>query len=303
MNYVIKKGFLMFTAAMFCSLWTRAQQDHSSLNYVYDAYHINPAYAGYHMDPVVNFSAMGFLENMEGAPRTLSFSAHGKALNPKVAFGAHVFNDQIGVTSTNGIYGSYSYKLIARNRNSYSSWEYNPHVLAFGISAGVSFYKENLQSLNMGNDPHFQENVSLALPNFGVGIYYSKNKFFAGLSVPEILNNWRDDKVMLSRHFYLNAGYQIVTGRSIKIQFNSLLKYVDGAPLQIDGNATLDFKEKLNFGIGYRSASSLNFLLGLHVARNFQVRYFYLTNVGSHSDQINFNNHEIVLSYRFASTK
>ncbi len=300
MTQIGKKLFFVLAASAI-SILTKAQQDPARSNYIFDPLSINPAYAGYYLDPILNFSAKGFLQSMEGSPQTLSFSAHGKALNPKVGLGINLIHDEIGVTSNTGIYGNYSYKLVSRNHNSYTSWGFHPHVLAFGISAGVSFYNEDLQSLGIDDDPNFAQNASLVLPNFGVGIYYSKNKFFAGLSIPKILNNyWEGKDFTLSRHVYLNSGYQFITGQFTKLELSTLIKYVNGAPLQADGNVVFDFDDKVNIGVGYRTTSQLNFLLGIGLAKNFQLRYCYEVMLDGTSEKINFNNHEIMISYRFA---
>jgi len=275
-----------------------AQQQPSNYNYLIDPFSMNPAAAGDDIDPVFNLSARGSLQGMEGAPRTMLFSVHGRALSPKVGLGLNVFSDKIGVSDANGVYGSYSYSLISRNRNSFTSWGFHPHVLSFGVKAGVAFFNENLRSLDIDNDPNFRENVSIISPSVGVGVYYSKDKFFAGLSIPEILTVWESHNLNLSKHLFMNAGYEFHLNPTSKIQLNSLMKYVVGSPLQADANVILEFKDKIKFGLGYRSISYINFMAGFQFIDGLDFGYFYEIPLSNNVREMSFNNHEISLRYK-----
>ncbi|GAA5038155.1 membrane protein [Marivirga lumbricoides] len=295
----IMRRILLTLSVLLITIKIQAQQLPASYNYLFDPFSINPAYAGFAVDPVFNFMAKGNLNNVEGAPMSMAFSAHGQALHPNVAFGANAYSDRIGVSNTNGIYGSYSYKLISKNRNAYTSWGYHPHVLSFGIRAGAAFYNERLSSLNIDNDPNFEKNVNFVSPSFGVGVYYSKDRFFAGLSVPEVLTGWERKNLNKDMHLLMNAGYEIFTGHFTKVQVNSLIKYVQGAPVQLDGHLMLEFKEKLMIGAGYRSVSRMNFMIGFPFLNGFKLAYVYEMMLGKHAKNLSFNNHEINIRYRW----
>ncbi|WP_375577961.1 PorP/SprF family type IX secretion system membrane protein [Marivirga tractuosa] len=290
--------FVILISMLLMAFSSMAQQQPSNYNYLIDPFSINPAMAGYEFDPIFNLSAKGSFQGMDGAPRSMFFSTHGKALSPKVGLGLNFFSDKIGVTSTNGVYGSYSYSLISKNKNSFTSWGFHPHVLSFGLRAGVSFFNENLRSLDIDDDPNFEKNISIVTPSVGLGIYYSKNKFFAGLSIPEILTIWEDQNLNLSRHLFLNSGYELILNPKSKIQLNSLIKMVKGSPLQIDGNAILELKDKIRLGLGYRSISYVNFMVGFEFINGLDFNYFYEIPLSSNVQKINFNNHEISLRYR-----
>jgi type IX secretion system PorP/SprF family membrane protein len=279
------------------SSFVKAQQQPANYNYLIDPFSINPAFAGYEIDPIFNASVKGSFQGMEGAPRTVVFSAHGKALSPKVGLGLNFFSDKIGVTGTNGIYGSYSYSLISKNRNSFTSWGFHPHVLSFGLRAGVSFFNENLRSLNIDDDPNFGSNISILRPSVGIGLYYSKNRLFTGISIPELLTLWESQNLNLDRHIFFNAGYNFLLSQRSKIQLVSLMKYVEGAPMQINVNTILEFKDKIKIGVGYKSISYVDFMLGFHLINNLDLAYFYEVPVTSTVRNLNINIHEISLRY------
>ncbi|WMN10944.1 PorP/SprF family type IX secretion system membrane protein [Marivirga salinae] len=292
------KRFLILLAIGMIASVGMAQQMPANYNYLLDPFSINPAVAGYDIDPVFNFSARGSFQGMEGSPRSMFFSTHGKALSPKVGLGANFYSDKIGVTSTNGVYGSYSYSLISKNKNSFTSWGFHPNVLSFGLRAGVSFFNESLRSLKVDDDPNFEKNISIVRPSVGVGLYFSKNKFFAGLSIPEVLTVWENENLNLNRHLFLNAGYELILNHTSKIQLNSLIKVVKGSPIQADGNAILEFKDKIKVGLGYRSVSYVNFMIGFQFINDLDFNYFYELPLSSSVKQMNFNIHEVSLRYR-----
>lgn len=294
------KGTLLSVCAcmLICSAAV-AQQFPSSYTYIFDPFSLNPAYTGYNVVPEITVANKSSFQGIEGAPRTTFFSAHGQVYDPKVSVGVGFIADKIGVTSTTGIYGSYAYKVISRNRNVYTSWGFHPHVLSLGLRAGVAHYKEDLTTLGINSDQNFERNVSFAFPNVGFGIYYSRRQYNIGFSVPELITTSEARNYSLGRHMFLNASYQLLTGASSKLNFNSLVKYVDGAPLQADISTQIEFRDKMLFGIGYRSVSRMSFMLGFFLMKGFKLGYVYDQPFGSNTREISFNNHEFMINYRF----
>src|SRR5690606_15154494 len=194
---------LLFVSLTLCC---QAQQQPSFSQYMYNTLSFNPAYAGSQSLAEANISAGGQFMGIEGAARSMYFSVHGQALSARTGLGFTAGRDEIGVSSTTRLQGSYAFRLISRNKNSYSSWSYVPNVLSLGLSAGISRYHEDLNSLGIDNDPNFQENITRYVPHFGVGIYYSKDPFYVGLSVPQIVNVFAGKQLNISSHIYLNGG-------------------------------------------------------------------------------------------------
>jgi type IX secretion system PorP/SprF family membrane protein len=268
--YIIISGLLQMLSVVTSS----AQQAPLSIQYMFNTLTINPAFSGYHGNADITFSGQGQANGIEGAPTTMMFTADTPLNNEKIGIGVTFVNDKIGSTTSNSLFGNYSFKLISQNKNSYSSWGFLPTSLSLGIRAGVTFIKEDLQQLGTGSDPNFFENTNITIPTFGFGIYYSKNHFYAGISSPQLLKNNRDN-LNLNRHYYFNTGLMLKLNRDWLFKPNGLMKYVEGAPSQLDANMIFSYRNVFDVGMGYRSASSINFLAGFTVSNHLRVVYFY----------------------------
>ena len=84
---------------------------------------------------------------------------------------------------------------------------------------GTMNYKTDFSKLNLTRpgDPIFAQDLNALTANFGTGIFYNTDKFYAGFSVPNLVRtHLRRVDVALSEyevkqntHLYLNAGYLI----------------------------------------------------------------------------------------------
>ena len=86
-------------------------------------------------------------------------------------------NDKIGPTNNSSLFGSFAYRINLTKKSK----------LALGLSAGVNLIQARLSTLNIDqpSDPTFQNNINnKANPNFGFGAYYSRERFYAGISAP-----------------------------------------------------------------------------------------------------------------------
>src|SRR5690606_38731731 len=145
--------------------------------------------------------------------------------------------------------------------------------------------------------PNFQENITSYVPHFGVGIYYSKDPFYVGLSVPQLVNVFAGKQLNLNSHIYLNGGVYLNTGIYTSLHLSTLVKYVKGAPLQLNANAIMTIHDKVEVGAGWRSFSAINLMTGLRISQKFRLAYFYEFPLANR--QIGFNQHELMLNYRF----
>ncbi|MDX8554412.1 type IX secretion system membrane protein PorP/SprF [Tenacibaculum sp. 1B UA] len=107
-----------------------------------------------------------------------------------------------------------------------------------------------------------------------------------------------EDDLDISVPVYGYYGYRFFTNRfeEVMIKPSIFFKYEGGAPLQVDLNMAVNYKNKLEIGTGYRRSSSINFLAGIYAIKNFKFVYFY--NVGFNTSVLG-NNHGVVLSYTF----
>jgi type IX secretion system PorP/SprF family membrane protein len=292
---------------LFLSLAARVfgQQDPMYSQYIFNGLLINPAYAGTRELFNATFLYRNQWVNIPGAPVTGVFSIDSPIESQKVGLGAKVIADKIGITSHTGLSGIYSYKIY-----------FPKSALSFGLEAGVGFYNSNLSevdySQNSQNDPAFQGNSHSILPNFNFGTYYHTDRFYAGLSVTDILGRTIQNKINpnmvtdvgihIVSHLFLTSGYLFDLSPGIGFQPSFLLKYVGGAPLEGDINAVLLLHDLIALGVSWRSSASVNFMTEIRINKNLKLGYSYEYSTNELSN-FTSGSHEIVLRYQFANTK
>ncbi|WP_109851821.1 type IX secretion system membrane protein PorP/SprF [Aquimarina sp. AU58] len=288
---ILSKGFL-------CPIF--GQQTPVFANYNYNTVVINPAHAGFYPDSDITLTNRGYLNQLDGSPRNIGLTVNSPLRSKNMGLGAGVYSDQVGVTTTTSLFGAYAYKIVFdHNYNQARWWSYNPNVLSFGITGGAMIYNENLLELGIDNDPNFANNINTVIPTLGVGVLYNREHVYIGVSAPNLLGDSlsSEDNINLETPYYAYAGYRCFASRfkEVLITPSVLVKYVSGAPIQVDINTTVNYKNKIEIGAGYRTSSSMNFLAGFYISNHLRVLYNY--NQTLRDTPIN-NTHGIILSYR-----
>jgi type IX secretion system PorP/SprF family membrane protein len=283
----------------------KAQFDYMFTQYMFNETFINPAYAGSKEAMSTTLLHRQQWMNFPGRPITTSFSLHGPLMENKMGLGVSIMNERIGVLNHNLAYVSYAYRLKLNDKSN----------LAFGLMAGIhnqiNKFSEIKTSSDGSLDPQFsQSNPSTIAPNFGTGVYYNTQTFYAGLSVPRMI----DDKVKFATngavelttkmepvnfHYYLVVGNLFKLNKDLKLKGQAMVKAVVNAPLQFDVNANMLIKDMVWAGLGYRYGSSASAIVGMQVMPQFLVSYSYdytLNSIQKYSQ----GSHEIVLNYLFS---
>lgn len=277
-----------------------AQQDPMYSQYVFNGLVINPAYAGTRDVLSATLLYRDQWINIPGAPKTGMLSIDAPIKSQKVGIGMMVEFDKIGVTNHTGVNGVYSYRI-----------KFEQSSLTLGVQAGIGFNNSNFNSVKYADgaqvDEAFQTNYHDVQPNFGFGVYYYTNKFYAGFSIPQIAGNAIQKAIYsnsegahldLANHYFVSSGYLFDMTSDIKLKPSILLKYVNGAPLEIDVNGVVWFYDLMALGVSYRSLASLNFLGQIRLTSQLYLGYSYeypTTNLNTFSS----GSHEIMLQYHF----
>ncbi|MCX2679282.1 PorP/SprF family type IX secretion system membrane protein [Galbibacter sp. EGI 63066] len=297
----------IFTAFFIIATHSIAQQTPVFSDYIYNTLVINPAHAGLYSETEVVLANHGMGNSVEGSPRTFtgtfntSLDKRRMGNLGKMGFGAGIINDQIGVTEATQVFASYAYKIhLGRDYNQPRWFQANPQVISFGLTAGLLSYRENLLELGLEDDPNFDENINASIPTIGVGFLYNRRDLYLGLAAPNVLGNTlsSDKSVNLQSPYYAYFGYRFY-GNALEdymIKPNALLKYEEGAPLQLDINLLVSYRSKVEVGVGYRTTSMFNFLAGFYVFNN--LRFIYSYNHRTTNSPLT-NTHGLSLSYRF----
>jgi type IX secretion system PorP/SprF family membrane protein len=280
----------------YCAI--QAQQDPSYSMFMYNGLAINPAVAG----SEETFTATALYRRqwmgIEGAPETQTLNVDALVWNKKIGLGFSVINDRIGVTQNLNINAQYAYRILFGNA-----------TLSLGLQGGVNNYAAKYTSvitnLQSAMDDSFGENTSRMGFNFGTGAYYYTKTFYAGLSVPHMINQRLDGikgangvQARQYRHYFLTAGFVFDAGGKIKIKPSALLKVAEGVPLQIDINSNFWYNEKFCLGFSYRTRDSFTTLFQVQVEK-FRLGYAYDL-ITSSLSRYATSNHELMLRYQLS---
>jgi type IX secretion system PorP/SprF family membrane protein len=270
-----------------------AQQQVMFTQYMFNGLALNPAYAGSHETVSITALARKQWTGLDGAPSTQTFSIHSPIVSQRMSLGLLVLHDNIGVTDQTGIYGSYAYRIPVNDRGK----------LAFGLQGGMSYYNAQFSKVS-ATDPTFANDVREMSPTFGFGMYYHTDRFYVGVSVPQLnessFGTSNQDNKSIVRHYFASAGYVFDLSHSLKLKPNVLVKAVEGAPVEFDVNANLLIKEVVWVGVSWRSFDSVDALLQLQLAPQLQIGYAFDFATTSELSQVNGGSHELMLNYRIS---
>jgi len=287
----MKRITLILSLCLFSFIDVYSQQDPQYTQYMYNMNVLNPAYAG--SRETLSFGVLGRVQwvNIDGAPKTLTLSANAP-ITDKVGLGISVIADEIGPVKEQNLFVDFSYTLQTSENGRF----------AFGLKGGVTLHNLDVLSLTTIN-PETAASLDLqnkAFPNFGAGAFYYTEKFYAGLSLPNILavrHFERGNGVFEASekvHYFLTSGYVFDLSESLKFKPSFMAKASPGAPLSLDLSANFLMNERLELGVSYRWDDSISGLINLGVTKDFRIGYAYdftTSNLGN----FNSGSHEVFL--------
>lgn len=242
---------LFLTLLFWNGAW--AQQDAQYTQYMFNTMSVNPAYAGSRGQLSVAALYRSQWVGLDGAPETWTLNLHSPVRNSRIGYGISVVNDKIGEGTVEETYldamVSYTIDVSLKGK------------LSFGLKVGGNFL--NLDFDQLRQRPGFEEatntdNIENKFsPNFGLGMYYHTDRFYLGLSAPNLLETEHfdtsssdaNDIDFLSQdriNFYLITGYVFDLNDNLKFKPALLTKVVGGAPLQVDVSTSFLFSEKFS---------------------------------------------------------
>ncbi len=273
----------------FFPLLTLAQQDPIQSLYLNNPVLVNPAYAGIYNQASLGMSYRNQWSGIEGTPTTGMFNFHTALNENKTGAGLMVVNDQVGVINTLEVAGMYTYRI-----------NFEKAVLSMGLQAGLFNIRHDYQDLLIGDpDQVFQNQENVLKPNFGAGIMYHTSRFFAGLSVPRLLNLKTSidagEAGLYNRHFYALAGGLIDMGPKTVFKPVLFTRYVAGAPVNFDLRADFIYNEFIMAGFLARNFDQFGFTVGLFPANKFRLLYQYEMPLKAFENR--WNSHEISVGF------
>ena len=269
------------------------QQDPQYTQYMYNMNVLNPAYAG--SRGVASIGILGRTQwvGLDGAPQTLTLSAHSP-VGKSVGLGLSVIHDEIGPTKEDNVYADFSYTIVTSQEGR----------LAFGVKGGVTFMDVRELALVSDGDP-YNIPIHQTSPNFGAGVFYYNQRFYAGLSLPNFLETRHLEKkggsfstASEKMHYFLTSGYVFDIAHNLKLKPSTMVKATAGAPLSVDISLNLLVDERVEVGLSHRLDDSISGMVGFQVNDDFRIGYAYDHTTTSFGE-FNSGSHEIMLLFDF----
>lgn len=288
-----RKLFTLFIicCTSLCAQRAKAQQEAMYSQYMFNMLALNPAYAG--TRDVIAATAMYRRQwvGIDGAPQTSTLSVDAPITGKNIGLGLQLVNDQIGITKSTGFFGSYAYKIHGRKG-----------TLSIGLQAGGTQFKANFAGVETGEaqDPAFKQYVNKFFVNFGAGAFYYTDKWYAGVSLPTLIDNQREINNRI--HLFVTGGYVFTLSEALKLKAATLIKAVEGAPVEADISANLWIKDLVSGGFMYRTNADFSIMAEVRVSPSFQIGYDYdrsTTRLG----EFNSGTHEIMVRFQFGTEK
>jgi type IX secretion system PorP/SprF family membrane protein len=306
----LSKLLLLLVLAAGAARPGQAQQLAQYSQYMNNNYLLNPAVAGTedYIDVKLGFRAQW--TGIEGAPRTYYASVNSSLGGLRTqskrtlhdwqggyhAIGGIVYSDVTGPTSRTGVYGSYTYNLaLSRTMR-----------LAMGVSVGMQQFAVDGSQLQFHNANTVYGNQSSMVPDATVGVWLYSPDFYLGLSSAQLLGNQLDIAYSptsqtvysnkLARHYFGTAGVRLPLSPDLSLVPSVLVKYMSPAPVSVDVNAKLKFRDVLWVGASWRATDAFVGLVGVNFSYG-SLSYSYDASTSAISSY-QWGSHEVVLGLK-----
>jgi type IX secretion system PorP/SprF family membrane protein len=279
---------------------TLAQQEAMYTHYMLNTLAVNPAYAGSRDALTGTLLHRSQWVSFPGAPVTQTLTIHGPAFSEKLGLGLSFVNDKHGPLSNTSVFVDAAYIMYLNKEDR----------LAFGVKGGISLFRGAFSDINttVAGDNVFGADIgATAKPNFGAGIYYYKPRMYIGLSSPALLNNKysvgaNGESIVTyeqAQHVFLIAGTVFEVARDMELKPTSLMKVTAGAPIEMDVTAMAIYREKVQFGLMYRTGDAAGILAGFNINEQLYAGYSFDWSFTNATGRYNQGSHELALRYDF----
>ncbi|MBK1439315.1 type IX secretion system membrane protein PorP/SprF [Parapedobacter sp. ISTM3] len=237
------------------------QQNIQFTQYIFNSMSVNPAYAGYKEQWFGQLGLRSQWVGLEGAPQTGLLSIDGivDPIAKRHGVGLQLTADRLGPQSSTSAYANYAFRLRLN--------EEDTQRLSFGIGAGVTQYSLDgtvLQPIEGSDQVVPAGKISNWIPDLRFGIYYYNPKWYAGVSVMDLLsgdqsNNifrWdgtTTDNIRRKRHLYFITGALFDLSQGLRLRPSLLVKEDFKGPTSLDVNAMFIFGDRFWLGAGWRT--------------------------------------------------
>ncbi|RYY53778.1 MAG: type IX secretion system membrane protein PorP/SprF [Chitinophagaceae bacterium] len=231
-------------------------------------------------------------------PRGKSYWEEYSASKPHHGIGLQVINDRTGPLNNFSAFGTYAYHVGLSPKTN----------LAAGIGLGISNISINGDKLQFSTpvDPAVYSSglVNNLRFDMNAGLYLYSPDYFIGISAQQLVPSKIDFSNNIVKvtegkhvpHFFATAGYRFLVGEDFNLIPSVMVKYVQPAPVQVEMNAKLQYRDLIWVGAGYRHNDGVAAMIGLNVSNTFNVGYAY-DYTTSKLNNYTKGTHEIVVGF------
>ncbi|MCK5171619.1 MAG: type IX secretion system membrane protein PorP/SprF [Bacteroidales bacterium] len=310
------KKILTILFIIMLTVFSAKSQEPVFSQYTMNKFLINPAYAGSEGYTSFNLTARQQWLGFENAPSTQAISGQTRIMKTshisksrsvrkrtkrrrpsgKIGLGGYIYNDQNGPIGRTGLEVSYAYHLFVSDGQ-----------ISLGLSLSAYQFRINTDDLVTpeGYDPLIdQARESMFIPDGTVGVYYTFQPFYIGLSAKNLFqasvkfgadNSFGDYQQV--RHYYLLAGYRYDMNNDFEIEPSFLIKTTEAFNLQADITVKGYYKRDYWLGVSYRTGNAFVTMVGIKIDRLY-IGYAFDYSL-SDIQRISYGSHEIMIGLKF----
>jgi type IX secretion system PorP/SprF family membrane protein len=276
-----------------------AQQNTQFSQWNWHQFPLNPAHAGIksymEIHCLYRLQWVGF----DGAPRSglIGLSAplsakRKKYLSARHGLGFRMESDRIGQFNTT------RFNLAYAGHFNFSK----DTRLSLGLYGGLmQFGYDPSGSTTNSPDPSIMKESSAILPDASFGAWWNGENYYFGLVCDNLLASRWDDLGSASRqrfHTSLTASYRMQINSALTFLPAAMVKIPPKGKVSADILGVLNYRNFIDFGLGFRTGDALIAQLGIKVTGRFALYYSYDAGIsafrsnhsGSHEISIVFNN-------------
>lgn len=289
------KKLVIFTYYTFIFSNLVAQEDSRFNQYYENILYFNPAYAGSRGTLHITTMHRKQWFGMKGAPMSYTFLIHSPLNYESVGVGFSLVTNKFGLLKQTCLNSDFSYIFKLKKKRK----------LSVGIKAGLNMVNLNLNEINTfhDNDPALQTQfVNSIQPAIGLGLFYWKENFYCGFSVPNIIQNFKQFTVMSSinqRNYYLLVGGVHKPSGDIILRPCAMLKLNSASQFRLDISNAIIYCNKFWLVCNYTFFTSAGVTVQFNLNTQIKIGYSYEFPT---LKIVNFNYgfHEIMLCCDFA---
>jgi type IX secretion system PorP/SprF family membrane protein len=298
----------MVVAVLFATTTSFAQQTNQYSMYMLNQYLINPAVAGTEdfTDIKLGYRMQWVGSGLPNTPR--SFFATGHTPLGKKASGY----DDVKPTPYHGVGGTLNQESNNVFQRLTAMVSYSYHIplspklnMSIGASVGIKQTTLDGSQITFENPTETVPKSSQISPDGNLGVWMYHRNFYVGLSTLQLFGNKlkvgevnsAEVQGKLSRHYYGTAGYRFRLNEDFTLIPSVLIKGVSPAPISMDYNLKLRYKDVVYLGTSYRNKDAFIALIGVVINKRYEVAYSYDFGLSALNSYHN-GSHEFLLGVR-----